>query len=219
MQAFAACLAFAILQLGEVADGALTTLVESGEEECFVVRAPAGEVSTVSGNFECLDDDLPPEPVGVVLYDEKMSPVWRSTVGASEGHFSVYGTGKYELCFQNGRIGSDDFYAEKDGIDREVGFNIRVMPPARAMEGDEEGPDNRLTANLIGMSNQLLEGLHTMTDHQEYMRDRENRHTMLAGATFDRVVQWTVLEAIVLALISCGQVLYLKKFFEQKRYL
>lgn len=65
----------------------------------------------------------------------------------------------------------------------------------------------------------MMEGLHTMGDHQEYMRDRENRHSVLADTTLSRIMQWTVLEAIVLILISCGQVLYLKKFFEQRRYL
>ena len=114
-------------------------------------------------------------------------------------------------------MGSDDYVAEQDGHDREVGFAIRVTPPSRGLE--EAGPDDGLNANLIKLSDKLLEGLQTMTDHQEYMREREYRHTALADVTFNRVVQWTVLEAIVLALISLGQVLYLKKFFEVKTYL
>ena len=32
-----------ILQFGNVVDGALSTIVESGEEECFAFRAPAGK--------------------------------------------------------------------------------------------------------------------------------------------------------------------------------
>lgn len=207
-----------ILQYCGVADGVLSTVIDNGEEECFVVRAPAGESSMISGNFDCLDDELPPDPIGVILYDNKMTPVWRSQKGAAEGTFSLYGTGKYELCIQNGNIGSDDYYAPKDGNDREVGFAIHVVPPSRGLE-NEAGPDDRLTSNLLEMSNKLMAGLHTMSDHQEYMKERENKHTILADTTFDRVVQWTMLEAIVLALIACGQVLYLKKFFEQKRYL
>jgi hypothetical protein len=115
-------------------------------------------------------------------------------------------------------MGSDDYVSPKDGVDREVGFAIRVIPPRRGIEG-EAGPDDRLTAHLIELSEKLMEGLDTMTDHQEYMRERENRHTLLADSTFNRVVQWTLLEAVVLVLISFGQVLYLKKFFEQRRYL
>lgn len=171
-----------------------------------------------SGNYECLDDELPPEPMGAILYDQHMTPVWRSEKGAYEGHFVVYGEGKFELCFQNGRMGSDDYFGEEDGREREVGFAMRVIPPSRGTE-DGAGPDTRLTANLMGMSNKLMEGLLTMSDHQEYMKEREMRHTILADTTYDRLVQWTILEAIVLALISLGQVLYLKKFFEQRRYL
>lgn len=147
-----------------------------------------------------------------------MTPIWRSRQIASEGSFTVYGTGKFQLCIQNGNIGSDDFYAPKDGIGREVGFSIRVVAPERELEG-EAGPDNRLNSNLMEMSQKLMNGLHTMSDHQDYMRERENRHTILADTTFNRVVQWTMLEAVVLVLVSIGQVLYLKKFFEQRRYL
>lgn len=154
----------------------------------------------------------------MILYDSKMTPVWRSKSGSSEGTFTLYGSGKYELCIQNGSIGSDDEYAPKDGIDREVGFAIRVVPPTRNLE-NEAGPDDRLTSNLLSMSVKLMAGLQTMSDHQEYMKERENRHTILADTTFSRVVQWTVLEAVVLMLIACGQVLYLRKFFEQRRYL
>lgn len=211
-----------ILRFGRIAEGALSTIVESGEEVCFSVRPPAGGASMVSGNFECLDDDAPPGPVGAVLYDEHMTPVWSSKPGASEGHFAIHGRGKlslkYELCFQNGRLGSDDAYAPKDGIDREIGFALRITSPSRELE-DEAGPDNRLTAHLLEMSDQLRDGLTSMADHQDYMKEREQHHMMLAFHTIDRLVQWTVLEAAVLVLISLGQVLYLKKFFEQRRYL
>mmetsp|Transcript_5298 Transcript_5298/g.8112 ORF Transcript_5298/g.8112 Transcript_5298/m.8112 type:complete len:222 (-) Transcript_5298:122-787(-) len=199
-------------------EGAFSATVESGEEHCYNVIAPAGVQSVIHGNFDILDDDESPDPIGVVLYDSKMTPVWRSEREAQEGTFSITGEGKYELCIQNGSMGSDDYVAPKDGIDREVGFAIRVVPPQRGIEG-EAGPDDRLTSHLIELSEKLMEGLDTMTDHQEYMRERENRHAMLADSTFNRVKEWTFLEAIVLVLISFGQVLYLKKFFEQRRYL
>lgn len=218
MQVFVLFIAVAVLQFGGFADGAMSTIVESGEEECFAVYVPPGEMSMISGNFECLDDDLKPGPIGVTLYDPKMTPAWRSRAGATEGKFTIYGTGKHELCIQNGQLGSDDFFAPPDGNDREVGFAVRVTPPSRGLEG-AAGPDDRLTSHLMEMSTKLLDGMHTMSDHQEYMRERENRHTILADTTFDRVVQWTVLEAVVLILISLGQVLYLRKFFEQRRYL
>ena len=73
-----------------------------------------------------------------------------------------------------------------------MGFSLRVMSTLRGLEG-AAGPDDRLTSHLMEMSTKLLDGMHTMSDHQEYMRERENRHTVLVDTTFDRVVQWTML--------------------------
>ncbi len=53
-------------------EGALSAIVESGEEHCYNVIAPAGVQSTIHGNFDILDDDESPDPIGVVLYDSKM---------------------------------------------------------------------------------------------------------------------------------------------------
>ena len=55
-----------------VAEGAMSTTVESGEEHCYNVIAPKGVKSTISGNFDILDDNAPPDPIGVVLYDSNM---------------------------------------------------------------------------------------------------------------------------------------------------
>ncbi len=174
-----------------------------------------------SGNFDVLDDNLSPDPIGVSLYNEQKTPIWQSKSGTSEGTFTIHNarSGKYEFCIQNGNLGSDDTYAKQDGFPREVGFAIRVVPPARGLDGEIFGPDDQLTANLLTMSSKLLTGLHTMSDHQEYMRERENKHRILAGLTFHTVMQWTILEAIILILIAFAQVLYLKNFFEQRRYL
>ena len=53
-------------------EGAFSAIVESGEEHCYNVIAPAGVQSTIHGNFDILDDDESPDPIGVVLYDSKM---------------------------------------------------------------------------------------------------------------------------------------------------
>ncbi len=172
-----------------------------------------------SGDYDCLDDDLSSNPIGITLYDGKMTPIWRSRAGESEGSFYVRGSGKFELCVQNGSVGSDDYFGENDGKSREVGFAVRVTAPLRGLEDGKIGLDDRVTSNLLDMCGTLMRGLQTMGDHQEYMRERENRHMTLAYTTFHRVVQWTVLEAVVLVLIAFGQVLYLKRFFEQTRYL
>lgn len=53
-------------------EGVFSAIVESGEEHCYNVIAPAGVQSTIHGNFDILDDDESPDPIGVVLYDSKM---------------------------------------------------------------------------------------------------------------------------------------------------
>ena len=55
-----------------VVEGAFSATVESGEEHCYNVIAPAGVQSVIHGNFDILDDDESPDPIGVVLYDSKM---------------------------------------------------------------------------------------------------------------------------------------------------
>ena len=53
-------------------EGAFSATVESGEEHCYNVIAPAGVQSTIHGNFDILDDNESPDPIGVVLYDSRM---------------------------------------------------------------------------------------------------------------------------------------------------
>jgi len=171
-----------------------------------------------SGNFDCLDDNLSPDPVSIVLYDSKFTTVWQSKAGASEGIFSHLGSGRHQLCISNGIMDGDDIYEMYDGNDRTVGFSVRVVTLQRGVE-EEEGPDDENTSRLIEMSNSLLSWLSSMMDHQDYMRNREAVHKDLTEATFHRVVRWTLLEAFVLVLVSGGQVIYLRKFFEQRRYL
>jgi hypothetical protein len=56
-------------------------------------------------------------------------------------------------------------------------------------------------------------------DHYDYLRSREAVQRDLVEATLDRVVRWTVLEAVLLIGIAFGQVLFYRKFFEKKHYL
>ena len=66
-------LLFAVLNGYYIAvEGAFSATVESGEEHCYNVIAPAGVQSVIHGNFDILDDDESPDPIGVVLYDSKM---------------------------------------------------------------------------------------------------------------------------------------------------
>ena len=121
------------------------------------------------------------------------------------------------LCITNGVEEDDDRGFDHD---RTVGFSVRVRPAMlRAQEENVEGPDTRVMTNLIEMSEDLLDDFQDLNDHQAYLKVREAEHRDLTEATYSRIARWTILEALVLMSIAGGQVLYLKKFFEQRRYL
>eukprot|EP00563_Minutocellus_polymorphus_P013988 CAMPEP_0181048994 /NCGR_PEP_ID=MMETSP1070-20121207/15729_1 /TAXON_ID=265543 /ORGANISM="Minutocellus polymorphus, Strain NH13" /LENGTH=217 /DNA_ID=CAMNT_0023127809 /DNA_START=109 /DNA_END=762 /DNA_ORIENTATION=+ len=206
-----------LLLLPTGVSASFSMVVEHGVEECFVIRAPK-EKSIISGNYDQLDDELSADPLRVTLFDADEKKLWSSPLGAPEGTFSVASTGgRNMLCITNG-IEYDDDTGDED--DRTVGFAIRVRPATvRAQDDNVEGPDTRVMTNLIEMSEDLLDDFQDLNDHQAYLKVREAEHRDLTEATYSRIVRWTVLEALVLMAIAGGQVMYLKKFFEQKRYL
>jgi len=216
-------------------EGSFAVTVGSGDEVCYVVRAPGNEMSIISGNFDCLDDGLDPDPIRVTLYDPDGKRAWQSEDGEPEGTFAVRGRGRHQLCIVNGHGanppaaagGGDDDEDSGDGPDgarRTVGFGVRVRPLPRGGDTekktpDEEGPDTERTERLLDLADDLNEDLNDLRDHQDYLKLREAAHRELTERTFTRVVRWTVLEALVLMGVAGGQVAYLRKFFEQRRYL
>lgn len=63
-----------------------------------------------------------------------------------------------------------------------------------------------------------LAGTLTSIKHeQEYMNVRDSLHREINESTNSRVVLWSTFEALVLVLMTVGQVYYLKRFFEVRR--
>lgn len=208
-----------------------------------------------SGSFNVYEEELPLEPISVVLFDSSTEKViWHSKHATPTGSFHLVNKGKFHLCFGNGSGGykteedhqreinklaghpdvpDDDYdYANHDGYDRKIGFDINFHPipgslvhtqrlqDAKNME--EEGIDggkNEHTQRLVDLSMQLMERMEILLDHQEYIKNRETMHRHVVENTFSLVMRWTVLEAVILIGIACVQVFYLKRFFETKRYL
>jgi len=130
------------------------------------------------------------------------------TRGQPDGTFAfdVASDGVMDICIANGKKGAND------GTPRTVGFAIRTTVKGTA---DEEGS---LDA-LLDVSEELNEGLLTLTDHQAYMRRREENHRRTLDSTRSRVLYWTVGETLVLLALSAWQILYIRAFFETKRRL
>jgi hypothetical protein len=191
-----------------------------------------------SGNFDVLDDELDPRAVSVTILKDSEHVVWQSKPGKSEGLFRLTDAiGKYEMCFSNGlndwskkrnteEHEKDEYENEADDdsyeMDRHIGFNVHVND-MKIMENLDkiDGPSKaEIHAKfLVDLSDTLSMKLDDMVDHQSYLQEREFVHRELSEQTFSRVVGWTVTEAIALMTIAIGQIMYLRKFLESRRYL
>lgn len=70
---------------------------------------------------------------------------------------------------------------------------------------------------LEEMIRELSTSLMGVKHEQDYMEVRERIHRSINDSTNQRVVLWSVFEAIVLVAMTVGQVYYLKRFFEVRR--
>lgn len=64
---------------------------------------------------------------------------------------------------------------------------------------------------------ELGAGLTSVKHEQEYMHVRDKFHREINESTNSRVVLWSTFEALVLVIMTVGQVYYLKRFFEVRR--
>jgi len=168
-----------------------------------------------SGDFDLLDDDLSSTPISARLESDEQI-LWSSHSTDTEGMFEVTTKvgGKHRLCLENGK------HFRGDGLDRHVGWAIRVRKQAtRALEEGVLGPDQERALELVSWAESLSLDWESMLDHYGYLRDRETAHTIMSDSIMSRVVRWTILEGLTLLLIALAQVMYLRKFFEKRRYL
>ena len=233
------------------ASASFSVIVNDGTEECFVTKTPKeGGRYIVSGNYDLLDDGVSSGPLSVALYNHKMKPVYQSRFGRSEDTFSVVSAAgeQFMLCIKNGfglhkgrlarsdgEMDDDDETGGRDGLDRTVGWALRVRSvDAHAQwmrekdgktAGDadnsnkEKSESEKKAEALLELGGDLIDALENMADHQSYLREREAAHRALAEETFSAVLFWTVVEALVLASVAGGQILYLRRFIEKRRYL
>lgn len=232
------------------ASASYSVVVNDGTEECFVTRTPKeGGRYIVSGNYDLLDDGVSSGPLSVALYNNKMKSVYQSRFGRSEDTFSVVSTAgeRFMLCIKNGfglhkgrlarsdgKMDDDDETGGRDGLDRSVGWALRVRSvdahaqwmrekdgktPGDADNNKEKSESEKKAEALLELGGDLIDALENMADHQSYLREREAAHRALAEETFSAILFWTVAEALVLASVAGGQIVYLRRFIEKRRYL
>jgi hypothetical protein len=143
--------------------------------------------------------------------------LWSSHSTETEGIFEVttHVGGKHRLCLENGKHFKDD------GLQRHIGWAIRVrkQQALRSLREDVVGPDQERALDLVYLAESLEEEWDSLLDHYGYLRDRETTHTVMSASIMTRVVRWTILEGLSLFFIAFCQVMYLRKFFEKRRYL
>ena len=201
-------------------DAALVASVPAKDEECYYIRPPTGKTGILYGNYDHLDDDLSSDVVSVVVIDyEEEHVLYRSRRRASEGHFKVKlkADQKVALCLQNGlttagrgRVSKQELH---DGKDRTIGFSFYIDVKDEAQELKEQN------SRLIDASQDLTRQLGNLINHHEYMRTREANHRELVEATFSQLLIWVIVEAIAVIVIAGGQIMYLRRFLEKRRYM
>jgi hypothetical protein len=205
------------------------------EEECFIIRSHAQRKSTLTGNFDLLDDNLPSDPITVVILDTKTQRMrYRSPRLATEGTFNIQldASQRMALCVQNGvrksylhrpggyhhRRSNDVEDNNKpqphlDGFDRSVGLEWQVEARNEALELQSQ------TSKLFNGAMGLRQRLRDLMSHQEYIKAREGKHRKVTEQTFTQLLVWVIVEAILVILMAIGQVLYLRRFLEKRRMM
>ena len=169
-----------------------------------------------------MDDEASNDIISVWLEKQKsdsrdVTTVWKSHYDEDEDSFSlsVDPDGKFALCFQIYDSADDD----SEETSYRVGFNLRVTPAPRTLEEEVQGPDAERALALVQGAVFLENDWKNFMDHFDYLRSREASHTSLMHQIRDRVLGWTVVEAILVITMAVVQILYWRRFFETRRYL
>ncbi|XP_318076.4 transmembrane emp24 domain-containing protein 2 [Anopheles gambiae] len=178
--------------------------VDPHSEECFFDRAEAGTklglmFETVEGGFLDIEVRISGPDQKVIYQGEKES--------SGKYTFSAYETGIYHYCFSN---------KMSTLTPKVVMFSMEIGEAPKGTVGAvNEGEAGH--TKLEDMIRELSGTLTSIKHEQDYMHVRDRIHRSINESTNSRVVMWSFFEAIVLIVMTVGQVYYLKRFFEVKR--
>lgn len=203
-----------------VVQASYNVMVPQGERECFYVRVPGDRPSRVSGNFDCLDDGIDESAVSAWVEGANGSKLWKAKHDETEENFAFLvdpkETPKARFCMAYSMADDDD--APSDVY---FGFNLRVtsMARERTLDAGEEGPDAERALDLLDEAEEIHDDWRNLLDHFDFLRNREAVHMKVTNQIENRVMFWSLIEAGLVVSMSVGQVLYWRRFFEQRRYL
>ncbi|XP_055596540.1 transmembrane emp24 domain-containing protein 2 [Uranotaenia lowii] len=178
--------------------------VDAHSEECFFDRAESGTklglmFETIEGGFLDIEVRITGPDQKVIYQGEKES--------SGKYTFSAYETGIYHYCFSN---------KMSTLTPKVVMFSMEIgEAPKGTIGAANEGEAGH--TKLEDMIKELSGTLTGIKHEQDYMHVRDRIHRQINESTNSRVVMWSVFEALVLVVMTVGQVYYLKRFFEVKR--
>jgi hypothetical protein len=173
-----------------------------------------------SGNYDCLNDELEGGVVNAWIEEEKPQGkmLWHGDDEATEGLFSLKTepNARVRLCF-DAQAGDVDDAVKGNTIP--VGFNMRLVPDPRSLPDQEIGPDAERALLQVNAATRIQSDWSNLQDHYDFLRHRESVNEALTDAILYRVMGWTIAEAVLVIFMAIAQVMYWRKFFEQRRYL
>lgn len=147
------------------------------------------------------------DPNGLVLYRKD---------AAESGKFEHTTTfrGNHQLCFSNVMSSQKEKYVLFE-IDRSDMVSHKSIKEPSA-DGSTEEPDKEIS-RLEDMVEDLLLSTVGARHDVRYLTTRDKNHRKLSEATNSTVVYWSLVEFLLLLVVTAGQVWYLKRFFETRR--
>ncbi|XP_017870679.1 PREDICTED: transmembrane emp24 domain-containing protein 2 [Drosophila arizonae] len=178
--------------------------VDAHNEECFFENIEGGTKFGVT--FEVIEGGFLDVDIKVTGPDQH---IMHESEKESSGKYTFVAPtkGVYTVCFNNER---SSMTPKLVMFSIEMGDSPQRLPGA---PGEEEVGHTKLEDMIRELSGTLTSVKH----EQEYMHVRDKIHRSVNESTNSRVVLWSTFEALVLVLMTVGQVYYLKRFFEVKR--
>lgn len=188
-------------------------------EECFFTRSPKSE-AVLFGNFELLESDVSADPLSVLISDNRNSrTLWRSRRGVRESSFkiSLDEDQKVSICIANGVSSGGGRKTNRnqieDGATRTVGLQFTVEERNRVLELQNKN------SKLITAALDLTRKLDDLQTHHVNARTREAMHRAVVEKTFSQLLNWAILESLAVIFVAGGQIMYFRRFLEQRRYI
>ncbi|KAJ0395918.1 hypothetical protein ATCC90586_000751 [Pythium insidiosum] len=190
------------LSLGIATADALQVNVAAASVECFSVDAAKFQHG-ISLNYQIIRGVA--DALTAELTDGKQQVVY-SNEGPSGKFISPIGEeGEHTVCFKNVVSAVGDVV---------VGFSLHADDPTHEVLSNADAAKIRQVQDMEDLVYELTTTLDTVKDKQAYMKAINVYHDQVITSTHNRIILWTCVEAIVLAVVSISQIAYLRRTLE-----